>query len=88
MLGPDARVRAYLDVTAVRRELIETDPPAEGQGRWDWAVQLWRIMTLECWLRWQEEPGAPRALAERLKPPEATLHLQAPGVVSNAPDPA
>jgi hypothetical protein len=30
-------------------------PPQERRARQHWAVQLWRLITAECWLRAQED---------------------------------
>ena len=49
LLDPNARIGAYVDVTAVERDLLASPPPAG--KRLIWAGELWRAVTTECWLR-------------------------------------
>ncbi|HZB85543.1 MAG TPA: asparagine synthase-related protein [Gaiellaceae bacterium] len=58
--APDAEVNAYVRPEIVRGTLLEA--PAQRRGpAWAWA--LWRLATIECWLRFQSDPDFPeRAL--------------------------
>ena len=61
MAGPDlavaravlepgrAEVGAYVDLDLVGRRLLASPPPP-GE-RLQWALELWRLLTAECWLR-------------------------------------
>jgi asparagine synthase (glutamine-hydrolysing) len=73
--GPDwPAVRTLLDGTSpevnayVRPELVRSlllDAPANRRGGyWAWAV--WRLATVECWLRYLADPGLPRRTLDRL----------------------
>src|SRR5581483_3834725 len=49
-----AELRAYVDMAALYRELVETDPRTGPEGLMHWAIRVWRLVTAECWLRsWQ-----------------------------------
>jgi asparagine synthase (glutamine-hydrolysing) len=58
----DAKVSAYVDVGAVRRELLDPGPPM-GRTRSQWAIQVWRLVLAECWLQDQDQPGFAAQLA-------------------------
>lgn len=53
--GADAHVREYVDVHAVERDLLGGVPAAYGE-RAQWAVEVWRLATAECWLRQLADP--------------------------------
>jgi asparagine synthase (glutamine-hydrolysing) len=53
----NAELGAYVDLAHVRRALLETDPLSPGNDRFRWMHQLWRLVTAECWLRQQADPG-------------------------------
>jgi hypothetical protein len=61
----DARLGGYVDLDAVRAGLLTAPPPA-GDARSDWAMEVWRMLTAECWLRFQEDPSGPRRAAEAI----------------------
>jgi asparagine synthetase B (glutamine-hydrolysing) len=71
LLSPDARIRAYTDADAVAR-LMDRSP-----GRWGdlsvWSDALMRLMVIESWLRYQEDPAFPRQLTERRSLTQAAL---------------
>jgi asparagine synthase (glutamine-hydrolysing) len=54
-----AEVGAYVDLDVVASRLL-AEPPPQGE-RLQWAMELWRLLTAECWLRAQagdlREPG-------------------------------
>ena len=52
LTAPDAEIRAYTRSEVIRERLLDT-PPAQRGGSWAWA--LWRLVTLECWLRAERE---------------------------------
>lgn len=54
--GPDSQVRAYVEPGELRRALLEVDPHTSGE-RFRWMHQLWRLVTIECWLRHQANPS-------------------------------
>jgi len=52
LTDPGVELRAYVDASAVQRALFESDVERRGNPfRWMW--QVWRLVTLECWLRYQ-----------------------------------
>jgi asparagine synthase (glutamine-hydrolysing) len=73
--GADARSAPYVDQARVRGELL-AGPPAAEQERMAWAVGLWRLLTAECWLRYIEDPGAPRRAAEAIGVPEPSVSIE------------
>jgi asparagine synthase (glutamine-hydrolysing) len=52
----DAAVGAYVRLDVVRDELLSRSHRPGTDGR-AWALDLWRLLTLECWLRHQADPG-------------------------------
>ncbi len=54
LLTETPEVGAYVDLDAVRRELLD-DPPGGGKRGPDWPWSVWRLVTAECWLRAQHE---------------------------------
>jgi asparagine synthase (glutamine-hydrolysing) len=55
LLAPGAALGAYVDLDGVRRALLAD--AASSATPFQWMSQLWRLVTLECWLRAQG--GAP-----------------------------
>jgi asparagine synthase (glutamine-hydrolysing) len=53
LLAPDAEVRAYVDPTRLRAELFDAGPPTWPWGLQRWALDVWRLLTAETWLRHQ-----------------------------------
>lgn len=53
LTAPDAELRAYVDLNVIERRLLADGPPAHPLARAQWAVQVWRLVTGECWLRMQ-----------------------------------
>jgi hypothetical protein len=62
--APDAAIRAYVDPAGLRAAVLEAAPARRGPG---WPLDVWRVATLECWLRGEADPDAPLELAERLE---------------------
>jgi hypothetical protein len=73
LAGPGARIRPYVRPDVVE-EILDTRPE-----RWGalsaWGGELMRLVTTECWLREQEEPGFARTLLDsgRLAAPVLTV---------------
>jgi asparagine synthase (glutamine-hydrolysing) len=67
LTGTGAKLGAYVDVGAVRRELLDSDT-AFNANPMLWMWQLWRLLTAECWLRAQG--GSLAALAARASRPK------------------
>jgi Asparagine synthase len=53
---PRAELGAYLEPSAVRHMLFP-DGPRERPDPFQWMHQVWRLVTAECWLRAQADPG-------------------------------
>jgi asparagine synthase (glutamine-hydrolysing) len=70
MTAPDAEINAYVRPDVVRERLLA---PSGGSA---WA--LWRLATIECWLRFQTDPSFPEQLAARegLASAEYTVELE------------
>jgi asparagine synthetase B (glutamine-hydrolysing) len=61
--APDAAIRAYVDPEALSSAVLDLAPARRGPG---WALDVWHVATLECWLRGEADSASPLALAERL----------------------
>ena len=56
LTDPGAELGAYVDRRGVQRALFDTDRQrSESPFRWMW--QVWRLLTVECWLRAQADPA-------------------------------
>jgi asparagine synthase (glutamine-hydrolysing) len=76
LLSPrDARLREYVDLEIVRRELLDPGPPGGTRPLQAWAIKLWRLATAELWLRHQEDPAEPRKVLENARLPVAEVRL-------------
>jgi asparagine synthase (glutamine-hydrolysing) len=53
LLAPDAEVNAFVDPARVRGELFDAGPPSWPAGLQRWALDVWRLLTAEIWLRHQ-----------------------------------
>jgi asparagine synthase (glutamine-hydrolysing) len=51
LAAPKAELGAYVDLELLNRELLEGPPPTTVAAQRDWCVQVWRLVTAECWLR-------------------------------------
>ncbi len=51
LLSQGSQLRAYVDLDRLLPALLEPPPPGRRMG---WAIQLWRFVTAECWLRDQD----------------------------------
>jgi hypothetical protein len=60
--SPDAAIREFVDSDTLRAEVLETRRKDRGRA---WPLEMWRVATLECWLRAEEDPRGLDALAER-----------------------
>jgi hypothetical protein len=71
----DAEVYAYVQPEVVRRELLDIAPWRYPQGLQAWALYVWRLVTAECWLRFQTQGQLPHQLlaSERLQEPRYEL---------------
>jgi asparagine synthase (glutamine-hydrolysing) len=50
-----AELGAYVELDRLRRTLLDIDPRAS-RNRFRWMHQVWRLVTIECWLRSQRRP--------------------------------
>jgi asparagine synthase (glutamine-hydrolysing) len=72
LADPQAELGAYIDLPAMRRDLLDSDRRRREQPfRWMW--QLWRLCTAECWLRTQCPTGRPDGEGLRPSVPRVTL---------------
>lgn len=53
---PAAELGAYVDLRGIRETLLDSDRRRREQP-FQWMWQLWRLITAECWLRAQSDPG-------------------------------
>jgi asparagine synthetase B (glutamine-hydrolysing) len=71
----DARIGAYVDLPLMRRALIDPDPPGTAGSQQLWAINVWRLLTLEIWLRTQESRQVIGDLYHGAGPDPADLSL-------------
>jgi asparagine synthase (glutamine-hydrolysing) len=62
--APDARINAYVEPHAVRRDLLERAPGRHERPDRSWSIFIWRLVMLECWLRSQEDGAFVERLCE------------------------
>jgi asparagine synthase (glutamine-hydrolysing) len=55
LTGPTAEIRAYADVE-VATHALDSLPSSRGVARFRAMHLIWRLMSIECWLRLQESP--------------------------------
>lgn len=55
LTGPRAELRAYVRVETLVRRLFDDDAPRRADP-FGWMWQVWRLLTLECWLRAEQAP--------------------------------
>jgi asparagine synthase (glutamine-hydrolysing) len=60
LTDPRAELGAYVDLQAMTGALFDTT--AEGRRSFRWMWQVWRMLTVECWLR-SQSGGVPPAIA-------------------------
>jgi asparagine synthase (glutamine-hydrolysing) len=72
LLGPATELGAYLDLEVLRRTVLADG--ASAIAPFQWMQQLWRLVTIECWLRAQSDPysGTPQAV-QMASVPSVTL---------------
>ncbi|HEX4838403.1 MAG TPA: asparagine synthase-related protein [Solirubrobacteraceae bacterium] len=74
LCDPRAELRAYVELDGVREVLLQGDYERAG-GPFRWMHQTWRLVTAECWLRAQADPGRD-PLPRDLKLSAASVRLQ------------
>ena len=75
--GLRAELRAFLDMTTVRSELVDVSPLEHPRGLGYWIRGAWALVTAECWLRHQAESRADdgwKTYATTSKPPGLTAY--------------
>lgn len=70
----ETQIGAYVDLRAIRQELLDSDRLRREQP-FRWMSQVWRLTTAECWLRAQADPGA-EVLPDGAKASAARVTLQ------------
>lgn len=77
---PRLEVEAFAERRAVQG-MLDDVPAAADPGRLGWMIDVWRLVTAECWLRFQEDASLPDSLLEAGLPgPSWSIHARrAPG---------
>ena len=75
LLSPHARVRDLIRPEAVRRGLLECQPQLHPAGPAGWAIDIWHLLAVECWLRALDDPDATISLLERMAS-RTSFHLE------------
>jgi asparagine synthase (glutamine-hydrolysing) len=70
--APDAEVTAYVSPDIVRRDVLSV-PPAGRDTRWAWAV--WRLYTVECWLRAERDAAFVSDALSRFTFADTRIHV-------------
>lgn len=73
LCDPQSELRAYVDMAAVRSEVLGRPGTRFALGGQAWALALWRLVTAELWLRLQRDALAPQTALERCGFPVASL---------------
>ncbi len=73
LADPKAELGAYVDLAAMRAELLDTDRRRRGDPL-GWMSQVWRLVTAELWLQAQASPGGDPGRG--LRPSRASIRLQ------------
>ena len=73
--APNLRIGCFVDEQAVRN-LAHTPASTSAPQSWAWQCDMWRLATVECWLRHLENPSELAALLERtrLERPAWSIH--------------
>jgi asparagine synthase (glutamine-hydrolysing) len=61
-----ARIRAYTDPHILERDILNGPTGRAGNDVWAWALGVWRLTSIECWLRAIEDRSEVEALEEML----------------------
>jgi asparagine synthase (glutamine-hydrolysing) len=72
LADPRAEIGAFVDLAAMRRDLLE-DGRRRGEDPFGWMWRVWRLLTAECWLR--AEAGGDAELAS-LAPLAASARIE------------
>ena len=78
LLAPQARTRDFVGPQAIVRELLDQSPELHPGGSGRWAIDVWRLLAVECWLRGREDPNQLAALLERTTATSTSFHLESP----------
>jgi hypothetical protein len=74
--GPNSRARELTSQQIVREQLLEGSPDAHPRGAGGWAVDILRLLSIECWLRAGEDRAWLDELLERVAPTPTSFHLE------------
>jgi hypothetical protein len=75
---PKPEIAAYVRMEAVHRMVDNPPRPTDG-NRLRWMIDVWRLATAECWLRYQEDTNIVETLRDgRLPQPRWTVHKALP----------
>lgn len=74
LFDPRAELGAYVDLASVRRTLLE-EHELQTRRPFAWMQQIWRLVTAECWLRAQADPGHER-LSDLVRPSPPRVALR------------
>jgi asparagine synthase (glutamine-hydrolysing) len=80
LLAPNARIREFTQPELVRDRVLETQPELYTEGPAGWALDLWRLLSVECWLQAQEDPAHIATLSSRVEATRTSFHLESPPV--------
>jgi len=80
LCDPAAELSAYVDLTTVRRVLLDVKP-GTGVSSLQWMQHVWRLCTAECWLRAQAERDHER-LCDAIAPSGGRVVLFSPLTVA------
>ncbi len=78
LLAPDARIREFVRTEIVQAQLLDGAPAHHPSGPANWTLEIWQLLSVECWLRAQEDPACIGSLLERTEPTRTSFHLELP----------
>lgn len=65
LAGPECRAREHVDHGLLRSALLDAGPGRYAQGPFAWTLAVWRLVTLEIWLRTLEDGDFPARMLAR-----------------------
>jgi len=78
LLAPQARIREFVRSQDTVVHMLDDPPERHPGGRARWAIDVWRLLAAECWLRTGEDSGELAALTERAGGTSTSFHLESP----------
>jgi len=76
LLAPQALTREFVGSQPIVERLLDDPPEHHPGGGGGWAIDIWRLLAVECWLRTKEDSTQLAALLERATGASTSFHLE------------